>query len=310
MTPQNTFLVSLMMATLLSCSEADKSDAYGNFEATSITVSAKGNGQLIYLDVAEGQHLAANQVIGLVDTTHLHLEKLKLQAQLRSLEDKLKDAGPEIAVLKERLANLTREKNRTAVLLEQKAATQKQLDDLNGEMDMINRQISSTQREMAIANRGIMSEREPMIAQLAILQNSIQDHLVINPLSGTVLTKLSESSELVGVGTPLYKVADLEILKLRAYTSASLLTEVALGDDVKVLVDDGKEGYRELNGTVAWIAEEAEFTPKTIETKEERVNLVYALEVKVKNDGSLKIGMPGEVIFKKQESLRVWWLFR
>ncbi|MEQ8713189.1 MAG: HlyD family efflux transporter periplasmic adaptor subunit [Cyclobacteriaceae bacterium] len=303
MTLQNTFLVSLMMAALLACDETVKSDAHGNFEATSITVSAKGNGELVYLNVDEGQRIAANQIVGVVDTTHLHLEKRKLQAQLKSLEDKLRDAGPEIAVLNERLANLTREKKRTELLLKQKAATQKQLDDLNGEIDVTNRQISSAQREIAIANRGIMSEREPMLAQLAILQNSIQDHLVVNPLSGTVLTKLSESSELVGLGTPLYKVADLETLKLRAYTSASLLTQVSLGDEVKVLVDDGKEGYRELTGTIAWISEEAEFTPKTIETKEERVNLVYALEVKVKNDGSLKIGMPGEVIFNKQQSL-------
>lgn len=292
-----------MMAALLACDETVKSDAHGNFEATSITVSAKGNGELVYLNVDEGQRIAANQIVGVVDTTHLHLEKRKLQAQLKSLEDKLRDAGPEIAVLNERLANLTREKKRTELLLKQKAATQKQLDDLNGEIDVTNRQISSAQREIAIANRGIMSEREPMLAQLAILQNSIQDHLVVNPLSGTVLTKLSESSELVGLGTPLYKVADLETLKLRAYTSASLLTQVSLGDEVKVLVDDGKEGYRELTGTIAWISEEAEFTPKTIETKEERVNLVYALEVKVKNDGSLKIGMPGEVIFNKQQSL-------
>lgn len=303
MTLRNTFLTFLLMTALLSCNEANKSDAYGNFEATSITVSAKGNGQLIYLNVDEGQRLPANQIIGLIDTTHLHLEKVKLRAQLRSLQDKLRDAGPEIAVLKERLANLTRERNRTAILLEQKAATQKQLDDLNGEVDVANRQISSAQREIAIANRGILSEQAPMMAQLAILENNIQDHLVENPLAGTVLTKLSEASELAGAGTPLYKVADLSLLKLRAYTSASLLTQVALGDEVKVLVDDGKEGYRELTGTISWISDEAEFTPKTIETKEERVNMVYALEVKVKNDGSLKIGMPGEVRFNKQESL-------
>lgn len=303
MTLRNTLLTFLLMTALLSCNEANKSDAYGNFEATSITVSAKGNGQLIYLNVDEGQRLPANQIIGLIDTTHLHLEKVKLRAQLQSLQDKLRDAGPEIAVLKERLVNLTRERNRTAVLLEQKAATQKQLDDLNGEVDVANRQISSAQREIAIANRGILSEQAPMMAQLAILENNIQDHLVENPLAGTVLTKLSEASELAGAGTPLYKVADLSLLKLRAYTSASLLTQVALGDEVMVLVDDGKEGYRELTGTISWISDEAEFTPKTIETKEERVNMVYALEVKVKNDGSLKIGMPGEVRFNKQESL-------
>jgi HlyD family secretion protein len=297
---RNLLLAAVLATLIMACGEIDKSDAYGNFEATSITVSANGNGQLIYLNVDEGQRLSANQLIGLIDTTQLHLEKLKLQAQLRSLEEKLRDAGPEIAVLKERLVNLTRERNRTAVLLEQKAATQKQLDDFNGEMDVINRQINSAQKEIAIANRGILSEREPMKAQLAILENKIVEHQILNPISGTVLTKLSEPNELAGVGTPLYKIADMSTLKLRAYTSANLLTRTALGDQVKVLVDDGKD-YREFTGAVEWISDEAEFTPKTIETKEERVNLVYALEVRVKNDGTLKIGMPGEVVFGKGE---------
>jgi HlyD family secretion protein len=167
-------------------------------------------------------------------------------------------------------------------------------------MDVINRQINSAQKEIAIANRGILSEREPMKAQLAILENKIVEHQILNPISGTVLTKLSEPNELAGVGTPLYKIADMSTLKLRAYTSANLLTRTALGDQVKVLVDDGKD-YREFTGVVEWISDEAEFTPKTIETKEERVNLVYALEVRVKNDGTLKIGMPGEVGFGKGE---------
>lgn len=299
---RNLYLALLLAIFSVACTESDKSDAYGNFEATTITVSAKGNGQLMYLNIDEGQQLSANQIIGLIDTTQLHLEKLKLNAQLGALEEKLRDAGPEIAVLKEKLANLTRERNRTATLLKKKAATQKQLDDFNGEIDLVNRQINSTQREIAIANRGIMSEREPMIAQLAIIDNMIADHQVLNPITGTVLTKLSEPNELVGAGLPLYRIADLSSLKLRAYTSANLLTQVALGDEVKVLVDDGNEGYRELNGKVEWVSDEAEFTPKTIETKEERVNLVYALDVKVQNDGSLKIGMPGEVIFRQAKA--------
>lgn len=297
MTTKKTTYFLLLTILAVACRPSDKSDAYGHFEATTVLVSAKGNGQLVYFDVTEGQKLSANQIVGLIDTTQQYLEKQKLKAQLGALEEKLKDAGPEIAVLKEKLANLTRERNRTSALLEKKAATQKQLDDLNGDLDVVNQQINTTEREIAIANRGILSEKSPIKAQVDILDHMIHEHQVISPISGTVLTKLAEASELVATGTPLFKLADLERLRLRAYTSANLLTRVSLGDEVRVLVDDGAQRYRELPGRVEWIAAEAEFTPKTIETKEERVNLVYALDISVDNDGTLKIGMPGEVLF-------------
>lgn len=288
---------ALLLLGLLSCNDNGKADAYGNFEATSVMVSAKGSGELLQFDIKEGQQVAASAVVGLIDTIQLHLERLKLKAQLNALDLKVQEAAPEVAVLLEDRSNLIRERDRTLRLFEQKAATQQQLDDYNGRVDLIDQRIRTTQRNIGIANRAILSERKPLEAQIALIDQQIRDHTVSNPISGTILTKFAEEHELVGHGTPLFKVANLNTIKLKAYTSATLLQNVVLGDEVRVRIDKGEDDYRELIGSVTWIADEAEFTPKTIETKEERVNLVYGLEVTVVNDGTLKIGMPGEVLF-------------
>lgn len=288
------------LVLLCSCGNGEIADAYGNFEATSVTISAMGNGELVFLNVEEGQKLNADQKVGLIDTAQIHLERVRLMAQLQALDLKLQEAAPEVAILVRDKSNLIRERDRTERLLEQKAATQQQLDDYNGKIDLVEQRINSTKRNITIANRGILAERKPLEAQIALVQKQIQDHKVLNPISGTVLTKFAEAHELVGTGTPLYKVANLDEMKLRAYTSATLLQDVRIQDEVVVRVDEGEDDFKQLNGIISWIASEAEFTPKTIQTKEERVNLVYALDVKVKNDGTLKIGMPGEVIFKKK----------
>ncbi|RKN76751.1 HlyD family secretion protein [Ulvibacterium marinum] len=285
---------------LASCGNGKIADAYGNFEATSVTVSAMGNGELVFLNIEEGQKLKADQGVGLIDTTQIHLEEVRLEAQLQALDLKLQEAAPEVAILVRDRSNLVRERDRTQRLLQQKAATQQQLDDYNGKIDLVEQRINSTRRNINIANRGILAERKPLEAQIALVKKQLEDHKVKNPISGTVLTKFAEPKELMSMGTPLYKVANLDEIKLRAYTSATLLQDVQLNDTVTVRIDKGEDDFRELDGTIIWIASEAEFTPKTIQTKEERVNLVYALEVKVKNDGTLKIGMPGEVVFKKE----------
>ncbi|WP_422080853.1 HlyD family secretion protein [Ulvibacterium sp.] len=290
----------LCLVLLASCGNGKIADAYGNFEATSVTISAMGNGELVFLNIEEGQKLNADQTVGLIDTTQIHLEKVRLIAQLQALDLKLQEAAPEVAILIRDKSNLIRERDRTQRLLEQKAATQQQLDDYNGKIDLIEQRINSTKRNITIANRGILAERKPLEAQIALVKKQIEDHTIENPIFGTVLTKFAEAHELVGMGTPLYKVANLDEIKLRAYTSATLLQDVRINDEVVVRVDQGKDDFKELDGIITWIASEAEFTPKTIQTKEERVNLVYALDVKVKNDGTLKIGMPGEVIFKRK----------
>ncbi|WP_206170503.1 HlyD family secretion protein [Flagellimonas maritima] len=294
----NLLFLSLSLV-IASCGDDSKSDAYGNFEATTVTVSAKGNGELLKFGIEEGDRVEAGQQLGLIDTTQRYLEKVRLKAQLNALNLRTQEAGPEIAILQEDLKNLQRERDRTQRLFAQKAATQKQLDDYEGRIGVVQQQIASARRSVGVANRGVLSEEEPLKAQIQLIEKQIKDCKIINPLSGTILTTFAEPSELVSNGSPLYKVANLDTLKLKAYTSATILQNVKLNDRVTVLVDEGEDSYKELNGTVTWIASEAEFTPKTIETKEERVNLVYAIEVSVPNDGYLKIGMPGEVVFQK-----------
>ena len=298
----HSLLSVLTLFLIASCSSDEKSDAFGNFEAVSVTISAEGTGKLITFDIKEGQLLTSGITVGLIDTTQLHLEKMSLLAKLGSLNEKLQEAAPEIAILLEQKQNAVRERNRTATLYKEKAATKKQLDDLNGQVDVLDQQINSTKSRIGIANRAILSERKPLLAQIDIINERIRDHQITNPVDGTVLTKIMEQSEFVNTGSPLYKIADLRSLRLRAYTSATLLQKTKLGDSVTVLVDDSDDGYRSYTGRLSWISGEAEFTPKTIETKEERVNLVYALDVEVQNDGRLKIGMPAEVKFNNSSN--------
>ncbi|MFV1885236.1 MAG: HlyD family secretion protein [Balneola sp.] len=285
---------------LLACGNGEKSDAYGNFEATTVTISAKGNGVLTEFLIQEGKAVKKGDVVGLIDTTQLHLEKLQVKAQLMALVLKTKDATPDIEVLEERKTILQREKNRTESLLKADAAPQKQWDDFDGEIKLIDQQIFSLKRNTEITNRGILAEREPLQAQLQIIENRIRDHQLLNPIDGTILTKLVEPNEFVSTGRGLYRVADLKVMKLRAYTTAELLRDVSLNDEVMVLVDEDNNSYKELEGRITWIASEAEFTPENIQTKEDRVGLVYAIDILVENDGYLRIGMPGEVVFKKK----------
>jgi len=285
---------------LIACGQDGKPDAYGNFEATTVTLSAKGTGELISFSIQEGTIISMGEKVGLVDTTQLQLEKLQIEAQIKAVSRKILEAGPDIRVLEERKANVLREKKRTEALLKESAATQKQLDDYIGELELLSKQIASLKSNISVTNRGILAEIDPLKAQINVLNNRIKNHIIISPIEGTVLTKLVEESEFVNTGTPLFKIADLLELKLKAYTTAKLLQNVSLNDEVTVLIDNSEGGYKELTGRLSWIASEAEFTPENIQTKEDRVGLVYAIDVIVKNDGTLKIGMPGEVVFNKQ----------
>ncbi|MEL7421489.1 MAG: HlyD family efflux transporter periplasmic adaptor subunit [Bacteroidota bacterium] len=295
----NKIVLATLLITLISCQEEGaRSDAYGNFEATTVTVSAEAQGQLLHLNATEGQQLKTGQLTGLVDTALLHLQREQVRATIRTLPKKLQNSLAEIAVLKRQQLNLERERDRVARLVEKKAATPKQLDDLNGEVEVVQNRIASVQANTSTANRGIMAEKEPMLAQIALLDEQIRRAYLYNPVAGTVINKMAEAGEMVGIGSPLYRIGKLDTLKLRAYTTSTLLQAVHVGQSVEVLVDQDETGYRSLSGVVSWIADQAEFTPKTIQTKEDRVNLVYAFEVAVPNpDGKLKIGMPAEVNF-------------
>ena len=292
-----TLLISaLLFLSLSSCSKNEKrSDAYGNFEAVETIVSAEATGKLIDFNVEEGQTLEQDAVVGKVDIDQLSYKKLQLESQKNSIKTKFKNIFSQIVVLQEQKKVNQVEKDRIEKLIKSDAAATKQLDDINGSINILNKQIASIETQ----NSTTMQDIKTIDTQIQQIQDQIEKSSVINPVNGTVLMKLAEQSEIVSYGKPLYKIADITTMELRVYVSETQLPEIKIGQKVKVLIDADKNNFKELEGTISWISSKAEFTPKIIQTKEERVNLVYAVKVRVKNDeGNLKIGMPGEIMFK------------
>lgn len=310
----NRLIVSaLFIVGLGACnSKSEKFDASGTFETDEVIVSAQASGQILSLNVSEGQDLQRDSVVGAIDPTDLSLQKEQAQASIRALSEKTSDVNPQIKMLQDQLSvqqsqldNLLHEQSRIENLLKDDAATGKQLDDINYQIDAAKKQMGVTQQQIAVQknavasqNRSILSEGKPLEKKVAQLNEQLQRTNITNPINGTVLTKYAEAGEVTSIGKALYKIADLSTLNLRAYVTGDQLPEIKLTQNVSVLIDSGANHYRKLSGTITWISDKAEFTPKTIQTKEERANLVYAIKVKVKNDGYLKIGMYGEVQFK------------
>ena len=283
----------------IACNEQGPkaSDAYGQFEATETIISAQANGELMQFEINEGQWLDSGVIVGYIDTTQLHLKKLQLQASIAAVLSKRQNVSTQSSVYEEQKKNLLREKNRLGKLLKDGAATQKQMDDINGQLELVDRQMVAHLSTLRTANQGISSEVAPLRTQIRQIEDQIARSIIRNPLAGRVLLTYAQPHEISAFGKPLYKIADTQNMILRAYAIAHQLDSLKVGQQVEVRVDAGAEGYRSLSGTLNWIAEQAEFTPKTIQTKEERVNLVYAFKVQVPNDGYLKMGMPGEVNF-------------
>ncbi len=291
------FIVACILTIQGSSCTDERADAYGNFESTEIVISAEATGRLIVFDINEGQSLAADETIGLIDTLQLSLSRSQLEANMRSVRSKTAGVRAHVAVLEEQRRVATTERDRVNRLLADRAATQKQLDDVEGQIAIIERQIDQARTQLAT----IRAELDALAAQVAQIDDQIRKSVIVNPVSGTVLTKYSNSHEIVSFGRPLYQLADLSTMELRAYVSGEQLPHVRLGQLVDVKIDDRQTGNRSLPGEITWIASEAEFTPRTIQTKEERVHLVYAVKVRVDNaDGTLKIGMPGEVWFRPE----------
>lgn len=289
------YLSLIFLLILSSCSNDEKrSDAYGNFEAVETIVSAEATGKLVDFNIEEGQSLEKDVTVGNIDADQLSLKRQQLEAQKNTIRTKFKNVFSQINVYREQKRVSQVEKNRIEKLLKDEAATTKQLDDINGNLNVLDKQIAAIESQ----NSTTMQEIKSLDVQIQQIQDQINKSAVINPVKGTVLMKLAEQSEIVNYGKPLYKIADISTMELRVYVSGEQLPNIKLGQLVRVLIDSGNNGFRELEGTISWISAKAEFTPKIIQTKEERVNLVYAVKVKVANDGSLKIGMPGEVIFK------------
>ncbi|KGL62115.1 HlyD family secretion protein [Polaribacter sp. Hel1_85] len=280
-----------MVFGLLSCGKDNgKADGYGNFEATEITISAENNGKLIQFSVDEGDLLKKDQFVGFIDTIQLALKKEQMAVSKAVISSKSKGVLSQISVLKSRLKTAKINKNRVENLIKENAGTQKQLDDVSGQIDIIKSQI----RSVEIQNAPVVNELKSIDVQLKQIDDQIQKSKIINPVNGTVLTKYTEINEITSFGRPLYKIADLSTMELRVYISETQLSGIKIGQKVTVKIDASEE-MKSFDGEVSWIASEAEFTPKIIQTKEERVALVYAVKVAIVNDGSLKIGMPAEM---------------
>jgi HlyD family secretion protein len=295
------YIILLALSTLLvACSNSENNfDATGNFEADEMIVSSEASGKIIKLDIAEGQTLQVGQVVGFIDTTQLYLRKKQLEYSVAAVLAKQPDANSQLSTIQEQLATANREKQRVENLLKADAATQKQLDDLNAQIELLKKQYDALQKSLGITTRSLQSETLPLKAQLDQLNDQLKKSKIINPQAGTVITKYAMQDEVVNAGKAIYKLADLDNIILRIYISGSQLSQVKIGQNVEIQVDSGEKDYKKYSGKITWISDKAEFTPKTIQTKEERANLVYAVKVAVKNDGYLKLGMYGEVSLKK-----------
>ncbi len=294
-------LAGLIMAFLSSCSQQEnRSDGYGNFDAhAEVIVSSQTMGELLQFKVEEGSLLKAGQIVGLVDTTQLHLKKAVLMNQKKVVASRLLNIHASIAVQQQQLKMNEVNMRRIRNLFHSEAATQKQLDDINGLVRLNEKQIMATKTQ----KNNIYTELESLNAQMAQINESIRQSMVTNPVAGTVLVKYAERGELATPGKPLYKIANLKTLELKAFISGSQLSQFKIGQRVKVYYDKNKKADNEVNGTILWISSQAEFTPKTIQTKQERVDLVYAVKIKVSNaNGNIKIGMPGEFRIVSQQS--------
>ncbi|MCD4788778.1 MAG: efflux RND transporter periplasmic adaptor subunit [Bacteroidales bacterium] len=284
----------IIVIVLASCSVKNhKSDAYGNFETDDVIISSEANGKLLFFDVEEGEKVEADKLVGIIDTTDLILKKKQLYAQEKAISSRLENIQSQINVQEQQKKNLLVDKKRIENLLKDGAATQKQLDDIDGKLDLIEVQISSIKTQ----NTTVLTELEVANTQIDQIEESIRKCNIINPINGVVLEKYAEPNEITAFGKPLYKIANLNDIYLRVYVSGAQLPHIKIGEQVEVLIDENEKTNKKLTGKICWISETAEFTPKMIQTKEERVNLVYAVKIKVKNDGSLKIGMPGEANF-------------
>ncbi len=280
-----------------SCSNTNNNaDAYGNFEATEILISAESNGVIKELNIEEGSLVQANTILGYIDTTQLYLKKDQIDASINAVKSKIRDINTQIDVFNQQKTNLLRDKARIEKMYKDSAATKKQLDDIIGQIELVDKNLIASKTALQQANNAILSEISPLSSQKKQIDDNVAKSIIKSPISGTILNKYLESGEIVSFGKPIFKIADLNKMILKAYISGNQLSSVKIGQNVKVIIDN-KDASKEYTGKVTWISGKAEFTPKIIQTKEERVNLVYAIKVEVKNDGAIKIGMPGEIKF-------------
>ncbi len=279
---------------LAGCNKKDnQADAYGNFETTEVVVSSETSGRILQLNVSEGEEIDEGNIIALIDTTLFHLQKAEIDAGMRSIRTRINSINAQNDILDQQIANLNVNIVRIGNMLKDEAATQKQYDDLTGQLAVLQKQIAANNTQKA----SITAELSVYESRKATLSEQLLRSIVRSPLKGTIVEKYSEAGEITAAGKPLVKIADLSIIRLKAYVSGAQLGNIKIGQDCSVRIDNGERGYMTFKGTISHISDKAEFTPKIIQTKEERVTLVYAVLIDVINDGRIKSGMPGEALF-------------
>lgn len=292
-------LIATALLSLAACNRGDGDfDATGTFEATEILVSSEANGKIMELNIEEGDRLDAGALVGYVDSTQLYLKKMQLSAGLRSVDIRKPDIRKQIAALEQQIATARTEQQRMENLVKAKAGNQKQVDDIVNNIKYLQKQLDAQYSTLNKTTGGADAEAEGILYQIMQLDDQLQKSRIVNPQAGTVLVKYAEPGEVTAAGKPLYKIADTDLLYLRAYITSDQLSTLKQGQTVRVFADYGENDRREYPGTITWISDKSEFTPKGIQTKDERANLVYAIKVAVKNDGYLKIGQYGETVFE------------
>lgn len=289
-------LAAAAAALLTACGNKDVDyDVSGVFETTEVIVSSRGTGEIVSLNIEEGQTVAANQPLGELDMTQLVLKKQQLSASKDAATSRRLNTATQVASLRQQIANLRSEQARFRALLNDGAATQKQVDDIGYQIATLQQQLSAADEQVTTSNRSIEGQSAGFDAQIGQVDDMMEQAVITSPINGVILSKYAEAGEYAVPGRALFKVADISEMKLRAYVTADQLTGLKIGQKVKVYADRGTDDRREYEGTVSWISSEAEFTPKTIQTRDERSNLVYAVKITVKNDGLIKRGMYGDV---------------
>lgn len=289
-------LIALIAAILSSCGNSNgTNDASGVFEATEVIVSARSTGELIQFNIQEGQDVKMEENVGYIDTTQLHLKKIQLLANMKSVESRHYNVAKQIASIQQQIATQKNEKKRFENLVKSNAANQKQLDDINSQILLLQKQLSAQTETLENNNRSLSGESSGLLAQIAQVEDQIRKSIIVSPINGVVLSKYAEQGEFAVQGRTLFKVADISNMNLRVYITGDQLTKLKIGQSLKVYADYGKSDRKGYQGKIIWISDKAEFTPKTIQTRDERANLVYAVKVAVKNDGYIKKGMYGEI---------------
>jgi len=299
---KNTFIaLGIGFSTLFTSCNSDENnfDASGSFEATETIISSEAAGTLIAFNIEEGETVKKGQIIGSIDSTQLYLKKKQLEEQIASMLSKKPNISLQLSAFETQLKTANVEKMRVEKLVNDNAATRKQLDDINGQIAVIESQIAALKSSLTISSQGITNDANTIEIQIEQINDQLRKCRIVSPMDGTVLTTYANEHELTAPGKPLYKLADLNEIILRVYISGNQLTQVKLNQEVAVFTDNGKGEMVQSKGKITWISDKGEFTPKTIQTKDERANMVYAIKVKVKNDGRFKIGMYGEIQFQK-----------